>query len=306
MNANTANCYSGKLTPLQIQSLRNALSQRQQWEPYEVPYAEYAFRGEDVSVVVYKSGKICVQGKKTQEFVQFILEPEVLGEIVTGYEEQRYPEWFIEHGGLDESGKGDFFGPLVSACVIAGGESVKQWLNINVRDSKNIHSSQEIFSLEKKIRQTPNVVVETFSLSMRKYNELYGKFGNNLNHLLAWYHAKSLQNAREKNAVFNVLLDQFSTAPLVQRFFANDPKIHITMRPRAENDPVVAAASIVARAEYLRAMKNLSDLAKEELFRGASDAVIQQAKRIIGRFGVERLADFAKLHFSTAQRAIYS
>ncbi|MDR0428732.1 MAG: ribonuclease HIII [Puniceicoccales bacterium] len=296
--------YSVKMSPMQMEKLCNILTKKD-WEKYGVPYAIYAFRGEGVSVVAYRTGTVVVQGAKTMEFVQFTIEPEVLEKITHSYEEERHPEWFVEHGGLDESGKGDLFGPLVSACVIAHGDTVKKWLHRGVKDSKDIHSPGNIFALEKDICQSPEAVVEVFKVSMRKYNELYGKFGNNLNHLLAWYHAKSLQNARARNLVRHVVLDQFSRTPLVQKFFSKDDTVSITMRPRAEEDPVVAAASIVARAEYLRSMKELSKNAGEELLRGANSQVLEQAKRLIKRLGVDRLAEFAKLHFSTAQKAIY-
>ncbi|MDR2677241.1 MAG: ribonuclease HIII [Puniceicoccales bacterium] len=297
-------CYSGQLTVEQAEKLRNAL-EMQQWELKTIPHARYAYFGDNVNVVVYLSGKVVVQGNGTKDFVQFTLEPEILKEIVLGYDEQRHPEWFEEHAGLDESGKGDLFGPLVSACVIGGGETVNRWIKAGVRDSKTIHSKQQLFAIADQISRTGDAVVEVFTLSVRKYNELYLRFGNNLNRLLAWYHSKSLQNARDKNPVAKALLDQFSTAPLVQRFFTNDSTLTITMRPRAEDDPVVAAASIVARAEYLRAMERLSETAGEELLRGASTQVEEQARRLVARFGFDKLGDYAKLHFSTAQKAIF-
>jgi ribonuclease HIII len=105
--------------------------------------------------------------------------------------------------------------------------------------------------------------------------------------------------------VAKALLDQFSTAPLVQRFFTNDTSLTITMRPRAEDDPVVAAASIIARAEYLRVMEKLSITAGEDLLRGANAQVEAQARRLVTRFGADKLGDYAKLHFSTAQKAIF-
>jgi ribonuclease HIII len=290
---------------MQVEKLRHVL-EMQQWEFYNVPYAHYGFRGNKVNVVAYQSGTVVIQGSKAMDLMQFTIEPEIMGAILLGYEEHRHPEWFIEHGGMDESGKGDLFGPLVTACVIADGKVVKQWIDLGVKDSKTIHSSSQIFALDAKIRKSENVVVEVFLLSMRKYNELYGKFSSNLNRLLAWYHSTSLRNARIHRPVQKVILDQFSTAPLVQRFFTDDRDLDIAMRPRAEEDPVVAAASIVARAEYLRAMEDLSENAGEELLRGANNSVLEQAKRLVKKFGANRLGDFAKMHFSTAQKAVYA
>ena len=71
-----------------------------------------------LSVAVYEKGpKVLVQGRGVEEFVQFELEPKVLGEAKLGYEEVHSPEMFEPHFGVDESGKGDFFGPLVISGV---------------------------------------------------------------------------------------------------------------------------------------------------------------------------------------------
>jgi ribonuclease HIII len=275
------------------------------WESYFVEYANFAYRGPKVSVVAYRSGKLVIQGKGTEEFVKYTLEPEIIGKCQLGYEGVYRPDWFQEHGGMDESGKGDLFGPLVSACVLAGGQTVKEWLAKGVRDSKSIGQDKKIFELDRLIRTGEGVVGEVFSLSMRKYNELYGGIGENLNRLLAWYHSKSLSNALQHKKVSRALLDQFSQKPLVQAYFQGND-VTIEMRPRAEDDPVVAAASIVARAEYLRAMERLSEAAGEKLLRGASEAVQEQARGLVRRLGASSFGEFAKLHFSTAQRALFS
>jgi ribonuclease HIII len=296
--------YACTLDQEQMRKLENSC-EASGWECYDVPFANFAYRGPKVSVVAYRSGKVVIQGKGTEEFVKYVLEPEIVGECRVGYEDLRHPDWFQEHGGMDESGKGDLFGPLVSACVIAGDKTVKGWLAAGVRDCKAIGQDKKIFELDGLIRSSEGAVTEVFSLSMRKYNELYGGFGGNLNRLLAWYHSKSLSNALQRKAVPRVLLDQFSTRPLVQTYFQNS-EVTIEMRPRAEEDPVVAAASIVARAEYLRAMERLSEAAGEKLLRGASAAVQEQAHGLVRRLGANSFGEFAKLHFSTAQRALFS
>ncbi|MDR2663973.1 MAG: ribonuclease HIII [Puniceicoccales bacterium] len=296
--------HSCSLDREQMQKLENSC-ESSGWESYSVAFADFAYRGPKVNVVAYRSGKVVVQGKGTEEFVKYVLEPEIIGECHVGYEELQHPDWFQEHGGMDESGKGDLFGPLVSACVIAGGEIVKKWRVAGVRDCKSVGQDGKIFELDRLIRTSEGAVVEVFSLSMKKYNELYGGFGENLNRLLAWYHSKSLANALQRKKVSRALLDQFSRQPLVQSYFPGN-EVTIEMRPRAEEDIVVAAASIVARAEFLRAMERLSTAAGEKLLRGAGAAVQEQARSIVRRLGAGCFGEFAKLHFSTAQRALFS
>lgn len=293
--------YTTKLDDIQMETLE-AVCEAKLWEPYDVDYARFAYRGPKVNVVGYKSGKVVIQGKETEAFVVDVLEPEVTGEARFGYDEVHHPEWFEPHAGLDESGKGDFFGPIVCATVVADKAAVEAWLKAGMRDSKKI-SDGPILKLDKMIRETPGVVVETVFCGMRKYNELMGKPGGNVNRLMAWQHAKALENALEKKVVPWGLLDQFSKQPLVQRYF-KDREFDLQMRTRAESDPVVAAASVVARAEYVRQMKNLSDRFGEKLQKGASARVKEQAREIIRKFGAPALADFAKLHFRTAHEVV--
>ncbi|MEM9226613.1 MAG: ribonuclease HIII, partial [Verrucomicrobiota bacterium] len=220
-----------------------------------------------------------------------------------GYDEVLNPEWFEPHAGLDESGKGDFFGPLVSACVIADKPMIEKWREEGLQDSKKITSDAAILRLEKLIRQTKGVVIETTWAGMPKYNQLYRKFGNNLNKLLAWMHAKSLENAIAKRHVPWGLLDQFSKEPLVQKQI-DIPDFELKMRTKAESDPVVAAASVIARAVYVKQMKKLAEQADMPLGKGASATVKKQGFALVERYGSEALGDYAKLHFRTAYEVL--
>lgn len=297
--------YSIKLDKEQMEQVR-AWCDKRLWSFYEVDYASFAFKGDGVNIVGYNSGKLVVQGKKTEDWVTYVLEAEITQNPLLGYDSVLHPEWYEPHAGLDESGKGDLFGPLVSACVIADGAMVEAWQKAGIQDSKKITSDAAILRLDKVICDTKGVVVKRMSLRMGKYNELYHKFGSNLNRLLAWQHAKCLEAALAERNVSWGLLDQFSKQPLVQRTFDKKtyPDFDLRMRPRAEEDPVVAAASICARAEYVRAMQKLSTEADVKLQKGASAQVRSQAKALVAKFGAEALGNFAKLHFRTAYEAL--
>ncbi|MDR1457910.1 MAG: ribonuclease HIII [Puniceicoccales bacterium] len=294
------NCiYSIKLTQHQAQKLKEYCLARL-WDTYEVAYADFAFKGNGINIVHYNSGKTVVQGKKTEEFVTFVLEPEITLEFNFGQNDDPDPLWFEEHAGLDESGKGDLFGPLVTACVIARTDGIKALLAKGIKDSKKIHSENVILDLDAKINSQKGVTCKKMTLSMKKYNELYTSFGSNINRLLAWMHSRSLLDALQIQPVGRGLLDQFSKAPLVQRYLGHMDDFRLDMETKAERDPVVAAASIVARAEYVRQMRELSKLAGEKLQKGAGAKTIEQAKILVKKFGDERLGEFAKLHFGTA------
>lgn len=296
--------YTIKLADAQMERLR-AICDAKGWQPFDVAYARYAFKGPDANVTAYQSGKVVVAGKGTEEFVTMTLEPEVTGEPRLGYDEVLNAEWFEPHAGLDESGKGDFFGPVVAATVIAERDAINAWIKAGAKDSKRLAESQ-ILKLDKLIRGTSGAVVETVFCSMRKYNELMARPRANLNSLLAWQHGTALIAALNRKRVERGLLDQFSEQPLVQRELKRRgvEGFRLEMRTKAESDPVVAAASVAARAEYVRLMRRLSERFGEPLQKGAGPAVKVQAAQIIERFGVQALGDFAKLHFRTAYEVV--
>ena len=233
------------------------------------------------------------------------LEPEVTGEARLGYDEVRNPEWFESHAGLDESGKGDFFGPVVAATVIADKSAIAAWREAGVQDSKKIADPQ-ILRLDRIIRETPGAVHRTVYFGMPKYNEVMSRPRANLNTLLAWQHAVALQDCLQRKSTPWGLLDQFSKQPLVQKELQRKGlgDFDLRMRTKAEEDPVVAAASIVARAEYVRIMHKLSEQFGGTLLKGASAAVKDQGREIIERFGAKALGNFAKLHFRTAYEVV--
>src|SRR5882762_8870643 len=117
------------------------------YEFRDVPYARFAAEKEKTNVVFYESGKLVVQGKGTQDFVEFVLEPEVLKQAKLGYEAVLNPEILAPRLGVDESGKGDFFGPLCVAGVYVNETMIKPWKEAGVRDSKNISSDKRIREL---------------------------------------------------------------------------------------------------------------------------------------------------------------
>lgn len=298
--------YTVKLDDAQMETLRAILAAKH-WTPLEVAYTRFAFKAEHekVNVSAYTSGKVVVAGKGTEDFVRDVIEPEVTKAAKLGYDEVLNPDWFEAHAGLDESGKGDFFGPVVAATVIAEKSAILKWREAGVQDSKKI-TEPRILELDKLIRGTPWVAVKTCHCSMPKYNELMRRPRANLNLLLAWQHATALSQALVEKPVKWGLLDQFSEQPLVQRELARKKvdAFELRMRTKAESDPVVAAASIVARAEYVRLMRDLSKRFGAPLQKGASAQVKTQAHEIIRKFGVHALGDFAKLHFRTAYEVV--
>ncbi|QYM77906.1 ribonuclease HIII [Horticoccus luteus] len=298
--------YTVKLDDAQMEKL-GALLEARGWKPVEVAYTRFAFKADHlkVNVAAYTSGKAVVAGKGTEDFVRDVLEPEITGAAKLGYDEVLHPDWFEPHAGLDESGKGDFFGPVIAATVIADRAAIEAWRKAGVQDSKKITETR-IIELDKVIRETDGVVVRTCFSGMPRYNELMARPRANLNTLLAWQHATALMQALEAKRVPWGLLDQFTEQPLVQRELTRKglKDFELRMRTKAEEDPVVAAASVVARAEFVRQMHALSKKFGAKLQKGAGPLVKEQAAEIMAKFGVLALRDFAKLHFRTAYEVV--
>ncbi len=201
--------------------------------------------------------------------------------------------------GVDESGKGDFFGPLVIAACYVGPEHVAELEG--VKDSKLITDATAL-KLAGRIKATcPHTVV---AIGPTKYNELYARI-KNLNRLLAWGHARAIENVLEVQPCELVISDQFADPSGLKRaLLEKGRQVNLVSRVRAESDLAVAAASILARAEFLRRLRALSDEFDMELPKGAGPKVLTAGRKFVQRHGPEALGQVAKLHFKTADKVL--
>lgn len=296
-----ANTYSCPITELEAAALKNLLEERN-WEFSSLPYARFKASGDKVNVVVYESGKLVVQGKGTEEFILFTLEPEILHTFTYAGNSAAAadPEEMTTHGGIDESGKGDFFGPLVIAGVIVTPDSAPRLRELGVCDSKKITSSEKIIRLAGKIRELSPGRFSTVTLMPETYNRLYTSIGN-LNRLLAWGHARVIENMLEYNPDCpRMLSDKFGDEQLIRRaLMERGRQIKLDQMVRAESDVAVAAASILARDGFLAGMKKLSGIAGRELPKGAGPQVKLFAGELLAANSPELFRKIAKLHFKT-------
>lgn len=293
--------YTVPLTIAQIKKLRHLIAELGfAFSPR--PYTIFFAKKEKLSIAVYEKGpKLLLQGKGIEDFVSFELEPKVLGEARLGYEEVHSPEMFEPHFGIDESGKGDFFGPLVIAGVFTDRAIARAFLEAGIQDSKRIGSDAKIHAFAKLIRQTPGVAFEIVLVGPEKYNELYAKF-ENLNTLLGWGHARVIENLLAKRPdCSRALSDKFADAGVIERaLLQRGTEIQIEQRTRAESDLAVAAASILAREAFIDWLDFAGKRAGFSLGRGVSAPIKETARKIVERDGAAALRKFAKVHFRTA------
>lgn len=292
--------HTAPLTPDQAEKLRRVLEDRG-YDFESKPHALFSARKGKLNVTVYQKGpKVLIQGKDTEDFIRFTLEPEVLGEAKLGYEEILEPDRFEPHFGIDESGKGDFFGPLVIAGVYTDANITRHLMEAGIMDSKRITSAARIRKLAEAIRATPGCTHDVVSIGPESYNRMHASFGN-LNRLLAWGHARVIENlAAARPACPRTLSDQFARPEVLQRALkAKGLTITLEQRTKGESDTAVAAASILARERFIDWMDKTSAACGVTLPLGASDAVIQAARELIARHGPDALGKAAKLHFRT-------
>ena len=295
------NSFTALLSTEQVAKLKSLLAESG-FEFAPKPYTVFFARKDKLSVAVYEKGpKVLLQGKGIEEFVQFELEPKIFGEARLGYEEVHFPEMFEPHFGVDESGKGDFFGPLVIAGAYVNREIARKFLDEGIQDSKRIGSDTKIRALAKMIRRSPAAATEVILIGPERYNQLYAKFGN-LNSLLGWGHARVIENLLTKQPDCpRALSDKFADARVIEKSMLQHGRaIRLDQRTKAESDVAVAAASILAREAFIDWLERRGKALGLHLGRGVSAEVKQAARQIVEKKGPAVLEEIAKVHFRTA------
>jgi ribonuclease HIII len=304
---NPISTYTCKLTGSQASALRQWLVDRG-YKFRDVPYARFAAEKEKTNMVFYESGKLVVQGRGTQDFVEFVLEPEILKAAKLGYETVLDPDLLLPRLGVDESGKGDFFGPLCVAGVYINEAVVKAWKGTGVRDSKDIGSDKRIRELAKVIRETQGCVSTVVPIGNEAYNRLYVKM-RSVNAMLAWGHARVIENLMALKYQMNpppvkAISDQFahSKEVVATAMMSLGRGIELVQRHKAEADLAVAAASILARNEFIDRLVRMEKQYGVPFPKGASEIAEAAGRTFVEKHGAENLPKVAKMHFRTSYR----
>lgn len=294
----------------------------------EEQYCDYSYYFEDgkqkLVVKQYSSGKLQLQGVAgdlykraldviiplynlkypqaklaASDYLQITTAQSPGSKLATGREVVDIPLPYI---GTDESGKGDYFGPLIVAGVWVDASILHKLKLIGVKDSKML-SDKRCRELAGQIRSICKGKYEVVEISPERYNALYKQFKaekKNLNHLLAWGHARAIESLLERLVCGHAVADQFGNEQYIKsRLMQRGKDLKLIQVPKGERYPAVAAASILARDYFLCHLEQLSRQVGLELPKGASDAVITTAKTIVSRHGTNELRKIAKLHFKT-------
>ena len=298
-----ANQYSMEMDAERARALQEQLSGDAEYMPLEREYTLFCYEAEGVQVAYYaKRGKLVVQGRRAEDFVKNTLrinpkEGQQAAAAGKGSLDER------PHFGVDESGKGDYFGPLVVAGVYSNEHTAQKLSRLGCRDSKQIASDEQICRMAAAIRELPGVEWEVLCIGPARYNELYTEMGN-LNRLLAWGHARVIAALHAKAPDCpRALSDQFANEWVLRRALsARAVPLKLEQRPRAEEDIAVAAASILARARFVEWVQQASRAAGCKLPLGCAPHVLQAAKKFVATHGADRLREVAKLHFKLTKQ----
>lgn len=291
----------------------------------DVDHAFWQARG-DATITFYRSGKVVVQGKQIEAFVSVV---EDLGGTLSKWAgprlattdddaeepsngcpstpfaaaiaklpEPRPTAWI----GIDEAGKGDYFGPLVTVAARVSDDQLPLLAELGVGDSKRI-ADKKIRKMAAELRHV--VPCRRVTLMPPKYNELYASFGN-LNKMLAWCHATAAESLLEDGVDAELILsDQFSKSNLVERALKDlGRQRRFVQRTKAEEDPAVACASIFARSEFLDRMDALEAEHGVSLHKGAGSPVLADGRQLVAKLGTDALGSVAKLHFKTTETIV--
>ena len=285
----------------------------------EVPYSLYSIEGDHFNATLYqkeKHGKrkLCVQGSKAEDFVLFQLEPIVLGAATLGYEKELQPELFSSHAGSDESGKGDYFGPLVVSTVYADEKLIDEMVKLGVKDCKMM-TDKAVLQVGSNLRKLLGADgYSVVKLNPAAYNRLYARM-RNINRMLAWAHGTAIEELLTKRPECKrVVIDQFAPteATILKALKPLGKKTKIEQRHKAESDIAVAAASVIAREIFIRSCLDMgkecfgdSPSEDQRIPLGSSDPRVRNlAEEMVRANGPVWLMNHVKAHFQTTDKVL--
>ena len=305
------NSFTYPLTKAQETSLLLLFAQRGYRHRPGVPYTVVSVEGPHCIINVYTNGKCVIQGRGAEEFVLYMMEPEILKCATLGYEDVLDPTAGVPHLGSDESGKGDFFGPIVACAAYSNAELAEKMHDIGVKDCKQLTDITCLAIAARLETLLGNGRLKRVMIGARRYNQLYAKM-HSANRILAWIHAQCIAEllASQPDAALAVadqvgdekLIEYALKSALKKRGLANR-KYKLDQHHKAESDIAVAAASILARATFLRAIAKMSETYDLEIPKGATN-VRDAAVKLVKKHGAQVLLDCCKCHFRTTDQVL--
>lgn len=280
------------------QHLQQTLPPDAEWR--RVDHARFAVKALGVNLVCYTSGKVVVQGKSLDGFVNEFLSSATTAAAAKAEKDDPDLPFDVPTIGSDEAGKGDYFGPLVVASVYAEPVQRAELAAMGVADSKTL-SDQRMFPMAERIEQTLDCEVRV--LMPVQYNAKWER-ERNVNHVLAELHADAISALLTRHPGAAVIVDRFGDESLVRkRLESRSAKTgRLIQVPRAEAHPAVGAASVVARVRFVEGFQECERESGTDLHKGGGEPVDVAARRAFAIGGRDLMARIAKLHFKNSER----
>lgn len=278
------------------------------------PYSVFQAKNYDVTITLYESGKVMFQGIGADLEAMIWIETEkklnpnvdVSSPETKKEEKKKENDIFFNTStiGSDETGCGDFFGPIVVCASYVSKENISYLKSLGVRDSKQV-TDDKIIKIAPEIMK--NIPYVCYTLNNKDYNTTYKGF--NMVQIKCILHNKALVSLIQKyNPTYEIaIIDQFVNEKKYYSYLSNakEKLTNIKFYTKAENKCMaVAAASIIARYVFLKEMEKLNEYTGINLAKGASEKVDNQLKELLKTHDEKYLLDIAKLDFKTYQKNI--
>lgn len=276
------------------------------------PYAIFQAVDGDTIVTLYESGKVVFQGIDADLASDYWIETEKINSgndalIEKKEKEKKDDEKIlpirINSIGSDEVGTGDYFGPIVVTSAYVSKENIDFLIDLKVKDSKKLTDEQIVKIVPEIIKKIP---YHTLVLTNKQYNDYYS--GNmNMNKIKAVLHNKVLYELVKDNKYLYdyVVVDQFEYPAAYYKHISeskNQVKNILFMTKAEDKCLSVACASMISRYIFLQEMNKLGKEINIFLPKGASSLVDDTAKKIVDKYGFEKLENIAKLNFKNTEK----
>ena len=279
-------------------------------------YAKWQAKDGDTVITLYESGKVVFQGKDADLASDFWISTEKInsGKVdvknsSSKTKEKDTKKEFVNPRiynsssiGSDEVGTGDYFGPIVVTAAYVPKDKIEFLEELGVKDSKKLTDNDILKIVPKFIKE---IKYESMILSNKNYNEYYSA-DINMNKIKAILHNKVLYKLKEQIQDYEyIIVDQFAESYVYFNYLKDSSNVvrNITFFTKGEDKHLsVACASLISRFIFINEFDKLSKSIGMELPKGASNTVDEVGKKIVDKYGFDKLSEIAKLNFKNTEK----
>ena len=279
-------------------------------------YAIFQADEADTVITLYESGKAVFQGVSADVDANLWKETEKIlnGTIISDNDDKKKKEskdidttdyYFVNSIGSDEVGTGDYFGPMIVTSSYVKKEDISFLEELGVKDSKKLTDEKILKVVPEIMKKIP---YKTYILTNKEYNKLQDK-GYNMNKIKAILHNKVLLDLmkRDNYIVDMVVVDQFTPPKNYFSYLKNEDNVFrkITFTTKAEDKCLsVACSSMISRYLFIKEIDKMSKDLDMVIPKGAGVLVDEFGKKVVEKYGKDKLEDIAKMNFKNTEKIL--